>query len=1035
MKPSDSARTLVTEPTPAPIEADQRLDELWKRGQRPDLRSFVSQFDGAALELDDLLAVIRVDQRRRWEIGERVSVDAYRRAFPSLDDEPEAFFELVYHELLIREELGERVDADEYVRTFPTLADRLRLQLEVHSALSRACGGAAPRPAQSSAPLPEISGYEVLAEIGRGGMGVVYRARQIHPSRHVAIKMILDGRFASRRDLRRFRNEAEAVAALDHPNIVSVHEVGEHQGLQYFSMRLLEGGSLADAGTNLFNDPRRVAELLAEIAGAIHHAHQRGVLHRDLKPANILLDENGRPHVTDFGLAKRVLAQDDLTAPGALVGSPGFMAPEQASGDPSTVTTATDVYGLGAILYSVLTGRAPFEAASARESLSKLQDEPPEPPTKRNPRIPKPLEIICLKCLEKDPARRYPSAQALADDLGRWLAGEPIVARPSPTAVRVWLWIRREPVKAVLAISLAATVTLGAASTLVLWRKAVEHLSDALHEKKLVELANGDLRRAFREVDASRSRERAALDLERAARKRAQDRFAIALEIAGETLTDSGETSILRLPNTDGLRSKVIHRTIDQFRRLQAAIEADPSPEVRDQLASSYQNLSEMLQRVDSGDESIAAGKRSVEIRRKLANEESASIPRAIALSDAARKLGGVQLHFVKLDDALASFEESCKVLEPLAARHPGDGGLLSTLAVGRVRVANLLIRRGRTEQGFEEYQRALNTYAQIARRFPDRDEPRFNLASAVRSYAMAYRMVGRFDEAARLFERARDDLEALYRKNPHGDYYQIRLYDCMNDLAGTYVLQGRFAQAVAATERARDAAEALAHDHAETPSYQRVRAMVYWDLSQRQEKAGAPSRPTLERAVRLFDELVKRYPGVAQYRIDLSRCLYRLATIARDSRDSAAAVDVIRRFIDQQDILLREKNDDAYIGELALGRALLALALIDSDRSLEAAPVLEAAAAAYHKLKSPSPATGYDVACALAQLSVATPPGSDRAALADRAMDELRHAWVIGFRDLGLITADQDLKPLSARADFQLFLRDAAFPRQLFAR
>jgi serine/threonine-protein kinase len=322
----------------SPPDPDLLLDDLWERGGRPDVCTFLARWREADLGRDDFLDVLFVDQRRRWLLGQRVDVASYLPDFPRLRDDPEAFFQLVYNELVVREEMGERPDPREYAARFPDLAERLRLQLEVRQALSSndlaGVGSPAPLETSTSAPLePHVPGYEILGEIGRGGMGVVYRARQLKPNRLVALKMILDGRFASRLDLLRFENETEIVAALEHPNIVPILEVGHLEGLPYFSMPLLTGGSMVASQPQGPGGLRSVAGLVAEVAAAVHHAHQRGILHRDLKPANILLDEAGRPHVTDFGLAKRVRDGRGLTETGAILGSPGYMSPEQASGD------------------------------------------------------------------------------------------------------------------------------------------------------------------------------------------------------------------------------------------------------------------------------------------------------------------------------------------------------------------------------------------------------------------------------------------------------------------------------------------------------------------------------------------------------------------------------------------------------------------------------------------------------------------------------------------------------------------------------
>ena len=311
--------------------------------------------------------------------------------------------------------------------------------------------------------------YELLEEIARGGMGVVWRARQVSLNRPVAVKMILAGQLASEAEVKRFLTEAEAAANLDHPNIVPIYEVGQHEGQHYFSMRLVEGQTLAKHVATFVHDHRAAAQIVATVARAVHYAHQRGILHRDLKPANILLDPRGQPHVTDFGLAKRIESGSDLTHSGAVLGTPSYMAPEQATGGSKQLTTAADVYALGAILYHLVTSRPPFRAETPLETLRQVVEQAPERPTLINRRIDRELETICLKCLEKDPKRRYGSAEALAEDLERWLRNEPVQARPSTRWRRTLKWIRRKPAIAALLAAILLVVGFGALGILRQW--------------------------------------------------------------------------------------------------------------------------------------------------------------------------------------------------------------------------------------------------------------------------------------------------------------------------------------------------------------------------------------------------------------------------------------------------------------------------------------------------------------------------------------------------------------------------------------
>src|SRR5436305_6092249 len=302
--------------------------------------------------------------------------------------------------------------------------------------------------------LGELGDYELLEEIGRGGQGVVFRARQKSLNRTVALKVISLGQWASKAHLKRFRLEDEAAARLEHPGIVPIYEVDERDGSCYFSMKFVEGGQLDEVARRQPMPIRRAVELIAKVARTVHYAHEHGILHRDIKPGNILLDAKGEPHLTDFGLARLVESESTVTHTLDVLGTPSYMAPEQAVGNNAAVSSVTDVYGIGAVLYQLLTGQPPFAGGATYETIKLLLDGEPKKPRLLNPKIDRDLSTICLKCLEKDPKRRYSSALALAEDLERWLNHQPIRAKPSGffTHGRKSVW-RNRPT-AVLASSL-----------------------------------------------------------------------------------------------------------------------------------------------------------------------------------------------------------------------------------------------------------------------------------------------------------------------------------------------------------------------------------------------------------------------------------------------------------------------------------------------------------------------------------------------------------------------------------------------------
>jgi hypothetical protein len=402
--------------------------------------------------------------RERLRAGEDCRAETLLNDYPALASQPDYALELILTEFVTRQELGQRPDPAAWYARFPQWRDQLRelfgawqwsgshsiaagsfsvliqqlLRAGKASADSRSHDPATV--AETSPPIGSthpgrgpgttFAHYELLEELGHGGMGVVYKARDTVLGRLVALKMIRAGVLAGSEEVQRFYREAKAAAQLHHPHLVPLYEIGQHQDQHYFTMGFAPGGSLAQQRERFTADPRAAAALVEKVARAVHHAHQKGILHRDLKPANVLLDEHGEPLVADFGLAKFVDADVELTQTGAVIGTPAYMAPEQAAGKPEAITARSDVWSLGVLLYELLTGKRPFAGKALKEVSQQILSSDPPSLRSLQPRLDRALETVVLKCLEKDPARRYGSAEDLADDLGRWRRGEPIVARP-----------------------------------------------------------------------------------------------------------------------------------------------------------------------------------------------------------------------------------------------------------------------------------------------------------------------------------------------------------------------------------------------------------------------------------------------------------------------------------------------------------------------------------------------------------------------------------------------------------------------------
>jgi tetratricopeptide (TPR) repeat protein len=832
--------------------------------------------------------LLRLEQARRWRAHDRAPAEDYLARHPELSANPEYALEVVYGELLLREEDGETPAVEEFLQRFPQFAAEIRRLFEVHRAVRSACLAAPPDAdtdqrdtppdrsgAAGVAPLaapPAPAGYEIDAELGRGGAGVVYRARQVRLNRVVALKVVRGGPHAGADELARFRAEAEAQARLQHPHIVQIFEVNEAGGYPYFALEYMDGGSLAQRLGGTPQPAAAAARLVETLARAVHHAHQRGLVHRDLKPANVLLAADGTPKISDFGLAKRLPGpaappgEAGPTRTGDVLGTPSYMAPEQAAGKARAAGPAADVYALGAILYEALTGRPPFLGESSVDTLLQVLSQEPVPPRRLQPKVPRDLETICLKCLRKEPARRYASAEALADDLQRFLAQRPIRARPVGGAERLWRWCRRKPAVASLAAALVLALIFAFAGVTSQWLRAEAH---------------------SREDEKSLSQALAAVDT---------------------YLSAVNEDPRLRAHDLEDLRKQLLQSALPFY---QDFVRRRPNdPYLRAQWGQAWVRLAILSAELGSRQEAIGHGEQALAIFERLTRDHPDVADYREELARAHNQLGDLYRLTDQLPRAEQAYAKARDLRKQLADAAPAQARYQSDLAASYANLGNLYCETNRLAQAKEPLQESLRISKGLADAHPgDARHYRYYLATAHLNLGLWYGDTGSLDKLEAHLHQGRDILKDLAGKHPSVSKYQESLVRAYTHLGSLYSDGRKLKQSEDAFTEARKIQEKLSETHPAVLEYRVNLVEIYNNLGNLYKIARRADEAAkfLKKGLAVSEKLVDEHPKVALYQSYLAAGYHNLGVLYYETDKPALAEAPLRKGLDLRARLARD--------------------------------------------------------------------------------------------------------------------------------
>jgi serine/threonine protein kinase len=872
---------------------------------------------------------------------------------------------------------------------------------------------------------PQVAGYEILGELGRGGMGVVFRARHMRLNRIVALKMILGGSLAGPEELIRFRTEAEAVARLQHPNIVQIHEIGEHQGQPYFSLEFCAAGSLATHIRGIVLPPLEAARLVETLARAMQVAHQHDIVHRDLKPANVLLvyrpgalgqrpgsntevpTERLKPEsrgsnpdnqwpaavkISDFGLAKRLDNDASQTQTGAVLGTPSYMAPEQARGALKEVGPHTDIYALGALLYELLTTRPPFLAAAVVDTLNLVEHQDPVPPSQLQPKIPRDLETICLKCLQKEPARRYANAEALAEDLRRFQAGEPIVARPVGRLERAWKWTKRRPAVTALSAALLLAVVIGFA--LVTWKWQEETAARHLAESREREADKARENEKLARTDAEKQRKEADRQKQQALEKSeiTLRYFGRAQDAVKKLMTEASNDTLKNEPRFEQVRKALLEKALAYYQEF--LHEQSDDPTLRLTTAAAFRDVGDIHQQLGSKQKAKDAYLTSVKMLQALKHE------------------------FPKVPEYRQDLAMSCNNL----------GVLLR--ATGQAADAEKLHRE------------AYDLRKQLVKDFPTVAAYRADLARSCNNLGVLLWDRQEIQEAEKLYREARDHYQALAAADllhtlvtgfPGVEAYRQDLAMSCNNLAVLLEKTNHFGAAEELHRQAYQLRRRLVDGSPTMAAYRQDLATTCNNLGNLLLRSGAEpleAEKLYREASELYQQLVKDFPSVAAYREDLAMSCSNLAMLLENTDRLVDAAKLHRQAYELRKQLVKEFTTvAAYAKDLAQSSKNLAVCCVELGQHAGAARALETLAKLPDQDAESLHAAAVLLArCVLLAAKDSALSRSQRQQLTigyvEQAITVLKHAIANGFRDVGDLKANPVFAPLRQHEGFQALIR-----------